>query len=60
MTKKLVYQTGDGRVIYQTTAHPDKMPWVGQRALIPSKDGPLVVEQVHGDRSGYTAVVGAL
>lgn len=62
MTKILVYQTRDGFVLHKTSMPPYNMPWVGQRATIPlpaSLAGPLFVEEVHGDKSGYVVVLGA-
>lgn len=62
--KPLVYKTPEGRVLQATTAHPHSMPWVGQKAIgLPLPEGlkgPLVVEEVHGDGSGYVAVVKAI
>lgn len=58
--QKLTYKTTDGAVLHKTEAHPHSMPWVGQRPIFPGAPGPLVVEKVYGDRTGYVVEVGAL
>jgi hypothetical protein len=56
---ELVYQTTTGEVLRREANYPYRMPYVGQAAFLPSEPGPLVVQEIHGTRERYVAVVGA-